>query len=252
MNANLIPHSHAARLARRDEKRRKILAFLRSEIWTMPEIIGLVAGVSDPRTISSTLKSMECDGLIVREECTLPSGRRVHLIGITMDGQSHISHLLNKPIIDKAHERGRAGLSQVDHRCDAQRLHIQLAQAGWTGWKYPDRVPVAEKSQPGAHRADAITTTPDGVVVALEIERNVKTGKRYRAILAHHLAALARGDYFQVIYTSPNEVTAHAVRSLMTSINQVIVAGRETTVTAEMLKNFRFLTYEELIEGATK
>lgn len=252
MNANLIPHSHAARIARRDDKRRKILGFLRTEIWTLPEIVGLVAGVRDPRTITTTVCSMERANLLTLEECTLPSGRRVSLVGITMDGQSHISHLLNKPIIDKAHERGRAGLSQVDHRCDAQRLHIQLAQAGWTGWKYPDRVPVAEKSQAGMHRADAITTTPTGVVVALEIERNVKTGKRYRSIFSYHLSALARGDYSQVIYTSPNVVTAHAVRSLVASINQVIVGGRETIVTPEMLSKFQFLTYSELIEGAAK
>jgi len=250
--SNLIPHSHAARIARRDDKRRKILGFLRSEIWTLPDVIGLVAGVRDARTIASTLGSMERENLLILEECTLPSGRHVNLVGITMDGQACISNLLDKQLIDRAHERGRAGLSQVDHRCDSQRLHIQLAQSGWTGWRYPDRVPVAEKSQPGAHRADAITTTPSGVVVALEIERNVKTGKRYRAILSHHLNALARGDYFQVIYTSPTAVTANAVRSLVTSINQVIVSGRETTVTPEMLSKFKFLTYKELIEGAEK
>lgn len=250
--SNLIPHSHAARMARRDDKRRKILGFLRSEIWTVPEIIGLVAGVHDRRTIASTLTGMVRDDLLVREECTLPSGRRVGLVGITMNGQAQIAHLLNKPLTDRAHELGRAGLSQVDHRCDAQRLHIQLAQAGWTGWRYPDRVPISEKSQPGAHRADAIATTPDGVVVALEIERNVKTGKRYKNILSHHLNALARGDYSQVIYTSPTAVTALAVRSLMTSINHVIVSGRETTMTPEMLAKFQFLTYAELVEGTAK
>lgn len=250
--SNLIPHSHAARMARRDDKRRKILGFLRSEIWTVPEIIGLVAGVHDRRTITSTLTGMVRDDLLVREECTLPSGRRVGLVGITMNGQAQISHLLNKPLTDRAHELGRAGLSQVDHRCDAQRLHIQLAQAGWTGWRYPDRVQVAEKSKPGAHRADAITTTPGGVVAALEIERSIKTGKRYRSILSHHLAALERGDYSLVIYTSPSEITARAVRGLVTSINQVIVGGRETTVTPEMLSKFQFLTYSELIQGAAK
>lgn len=250
--SNLIPHSHAARLARRDDKRRKILGFLRSEIWTLPDVVGLIVGVRDARTIESTLAGMVREDLLVREECTLPSGRRVDLIGISMDGQAHIAHLLCKPLVDRAHERGRAGLSQVDHRADLQRLHINLAQAGWCNWTHPDRVPVSQKSQTGQHRADAITTTPAGVVVALEIERNVKTGKRYRAILAHHITALSRGDYSQVIYTSPSEATACAVRSLVSSIDQVIVAGRETIVTPEMLSKFKFLTYSELIEGAAK
>lgn len=250
--SNLIPHSHAARMARRADKQRKILAFLRTEIWTVPDVVGLVAGVRDPRTIESTLAGMVRDYLLVREECTLPSGRRVNLTGITMDGQAAISNLLNKPLIDKAHERGRAGLSQVDHRCDAQRLRIQLAQAGWSNWSYPDRVSVAEKSQVGAHRADAIAVSPSGVTTAFEIERNLKTAKRYKGILSHHFSALARGDYSGVIYTSPSAVTAHAVCSLMTSINLVIVGGRETAVSPEMLSKFQFLTYAELIQGTTK
>lgn len=250
--SNLIPHSHAARLARRDDKRRKILGFLRSEIWTIPEIVGLVAGVHDRRTIESTLTGMVRDDLIAREECTLPSGRCVVLVGITMDGQAQIAQQLGKPLTDRAFERGRAGLTQVDHRCDLQRLRIQTAQSGWTGWTYPDRVPVAEKTQRDTHRPDAITTTPDGVVVALEVERNVKTGKRYRSILSHHLSVLTRGDYSQVIYTSPNTATAQAVRSLVTSIDRAVVAGRDISVTPEMLKNFQFLTYSELIEGAAK
>jgi len=250
--SNLIPHSHAARMARRADKQRKILAFLRTEIWTVPEIIGLVAGVRDPRTIESTLKSMVRDDLLVTEECTLQSGRRIALFGISMDGQAHVAHLLDKPLIDKSYERGRAGLSLVDHRCDCQMLRIRLALAGWTGWMYPDRVSVAQKSKAGMHRADAITTTPGGVVAALEVERSVKNGRRYRSIFAHHLSAISRGEYARVIYASPSIVTSRAVNGLFTSIDQVIVGGRETTVTAEMLSHFQFLTYAELTEGAAK
>jgi hypothetical protein len=249
---NLIPHSHAARLARRDEKRRKILGFLRSEIWTVPEIAGMVAGVHDPRTIQSTLDGIERDQMIIREESILPNGRRVILVGISMTGQAHISHVLGKPLVDRAFERGRAGLAQVEHRCDLQRLRIQLAYAGWSGWTYPDRVPVTEKTQHNTHRADAISTMPDGVVVGLEVERTVKTTARYRSILSHHVNALARKKYSRVIYTSPTEATARAVCSLMTRIEHIVVAGRETPVTPEMLSCFRFLTYQELIKGATE
>jgi hypothetical protein len=246
----LIPHSHAARLARRDDKRRRSLAFLRSEIWCTPDVIGLVAGVQDPRTIESTLAGMELDQLIIREECTLPSGRRVKLVGITMDGQAHISHMLGKPLVDRAYERGRAGLAQIDHRCDLQRMRIQLALSGWTNWTYPDRAPVEEKSHAGTHRADAIATMPDGVVAALEVERNTKSGARYRPILSHHMNAIARGDYSRIVYTSPTQAIANAVRSLITRINYIVVAGRETAVTPEMISHFQFLTYQQLTTGA--
>jgi hypothetical protein len=249
---NLIPHSHAARLERRDEKWRKALAFLRTELWTLPEIIGLVVGVSDPRTIRSTIASMVRDELLVREECVLPSGRRVSLVGITMNGQAYVAHLLNKPLVERAFERGRAGLTQVEHRTDLQRLRIQLAHAGWTGWNYPDRQSVAEKSQAGGHRADAIVTAPDGADCALECERSVKHRARYRFILSQHMTAITRGDYQRVIYTSPSESTRDAARSLITNCDRVIVSGRDTVVTPEMLSHFSFTTYQQLIEGAAK
>jgi len=250
--ANLIPHSHAARMARHDDKRRRVLAFLRTEIWTLPEVISLVAGVADPRTVRSTLAGLQRDELVARESCVLPSGRRVELVGITMTGQAHAAHLLSKPLIERGFERGRAGLAQVEHRTDLQRLRIQLAQAGWSGWTYPDRVSVQDKSQAGGHRPDAIATAPDGTVAAIECERSVKTSKRYRAILSHHLTSIARGDYQLVIYTSPNEPTCGAVRSLISRCERVIVTGRDMAVTTEMLAHFSFTTYQQLVEGATK
>lgn len=249
---NLIPHSHSARMARRDEKRRKVLAFLRTEIWTVPEVVGLVVGVADPRTVRSTLAGLERDELIAHESCVLPSGRRVELVGITMSGQANIAYLLDKPLVERCFERGRAGLSQVEHRTDLQRLRILLAQQGWSGWAYPDRQPVLDKARAGGHRPDALVTSPNGSVVALECERSIKTGKRYRSILGYHLTALARGDYQQIVYTSPSEPTRDAVRSLITGGERVIVAGRDATVTPEMLAHFSFTTYQQLVEGANK
>lgn len=246
---NLIPHSHAARLERRDEKRRKVLAFLRTEIWTTPHIVGLVAGVADPRTVRSTIAGLQRDELVMTEACVLPSGRRVELVGITMSGQAHIAHSLDKQLVERGFERGRAGLSQVEHRCDLQRIRIQLAQSGWAGWAYPDRVAVTDKAQAGGHRPDAIATAPDGTVCAIECERTVKTCKRYRSIFSHHLTAIARGDYQRVIYTSPSEPTITAVRSLISSCERVIVSGRDKAVTSEMLSHFSFTTYQELTEG---
>lgn len=252
ISSNLIPHSHAQRMARREDKRRKVLAFLRSELWTLPEIIGLVAGVADLRTIRSTIAGMVRDELVTTEACVLPSGRRVELVGITMSGQAQAAYLLSKPLAERAFERGRAGLAQVDHRADLQRLRIQLAQAGWTGWVYPDRQPVPEKSQAGSHRPDAIAIAPDGAVCAIECERSVKTSKRYRAIIGQHLSAIARGDYTRVIYTSPSEPTRVAVRSLVTGCERAIVSGRDMTLTDEHRTLFRFYTYQELTNGASK
>lgn len=245
-SSHLIPHSWQARMDRQAEKRRKLLAFLRTEFWTAPDIAGQIVGLSDPRTISSTIAAMVRDELIVREATRLSSGRKVNIVGITMNGQAHIAHLLQKPMVDRAYEHGRIGLTLVDHRCDLQRLRIMLAQAGWKGWIYPDRQTVAQKTTDPAHRADALVANPNGVQVALECERTVKTAKRYRVIAGHHLTAIARGDYAHVIYTSPDTATSYAVRDLMQGIGQVVVSGRVTSTTPEMLAAFQFCTYENL------
>lgn len=248
----LIPHSWADRIARRDEKRRKLLAFLRVEFWTVPEIAGQIFGLLDMRAINSTLYAMQRDELIVREVTRLPSGRAVNIVGITMHGQAHIAHLLDRPMVDRAYEKGRVGLSLVDHRCDLQRLRIRLAQAGWKGWLYPDRQTVAQKTVGQTHRADAIVTHHSGRVVAVECERTVKTAKRYRVIAGHHLTAIASGDYERVIYTSPDIATVYAVRDLMLGISQAVVTGRVTPVTQEMRACFHFCTYADLVAQEIK
>lgn len=250
--SGLIPHSWADRMARRDEKRRKLLEFLRTELWTMPDIAGQIFGLTDPRSINATLTAMQRDELLVRETTRLPSGRAVNIVGITMTGQAHIAHLLERPMLDRAYEKGRVGLSQVDHRCDLQRLRIRLAQAGWKGWSYPDRQTVAQKTTGQTHRADAIVTHPGGSVIAVECERTVKTAKRYRVIAGHHLVAIARGDYTHVIYTSPDAAKIYAVRDLMQGIGNAVVAGRVAPVTPDMLACFHFCTYSDLVNQEIK
>lgn len=243
---HLIPHSWQARMDRQAEKRRKLLAFLRTEFWTAPDVAGQIVGLTDTRSIRNTLAAMTRDDLIVRETTRLPSGRKVNIVGITMTGQAHIAHLLNRPMVDRAYEHGRIGITLADHRCDLQRLRIMLAQAGWKGWIYPDRQSVEMKTAGQGHRADALVTHPNGSVIALECERSVKTAKRYRVIAGHHLTAIARGDYARVIYASPDNATSYAVRDLMQGIGQVVVSGRVASTTPEMLTSFLFCTYAAL------
>ena len=250
--SGLIPHSWCDRIARRDEKRRKLLAFLRVELWTTPDIAGQIFGLIDPRAINATLTAMQRDELLVREPTRLPSGRLVNIVGITMTGQATIAHLLSRPMVDRAYEKGRVGLSLVDHRCDLQRLRIMFGQAGWKGWSYPDRQTVAQKTIGQTHRADAIVTHPDGSVIAVECERTVKTAKRYRVIAGHHLTAIANGEYKYVIYTSPNAATSYAVRDLMNGIKRTVVAGRVINLSQEMLAAFHFCTYADFVAQESK
>ncbi len=237
--SGLIP-SHAERLAARKKKARRLLAFLSSEIWTTVQVAGDVMRLSSRSAVWQTLKSFEKEGWIVFDEID-PPGRR--LVGITADGQAWVAGLIGKPIETRVYQRGRVGLATIEHRIQLQRLRIAAARAGWKNWVYPDRLPVNQKNS-GRHRPDALVTTNDGTRVAIELERTLKTLKRYRVICSAHLDAIGRREYDRVIYICPDAGRAAAVRKIFQSLGRVLVGGRDTAITTEMLSKFVFTTPE--------
>ncbi|MCX8086904.1 MAG: hypothetical protein N3C63_08390 [Rhodocyclaceae bacterium] len=223
---------------------RRLLAFLRSEVWTSLEVAADVMKLSCRKAAARTIRGFVDDGLVVTEEVVTSRGR-VRLVGITTGGQAWISGLLGKPLDGRVFERGRVGLTTLQHRVELQKLRICCARAGWAGWQYPDRQPAGEKNRQ-QHRADAIAVTPIGRRAAIEMEMTVKSRKRYRFILGHHLQAIQRGEYDEVIYSSPSPELLAAVRQVVLGLDRVVVGGREVLVTPEMLSKFHFLTTQEV------
>lgn len=234
---------HAERMARHQEKRRKVLAFLRSEIWTVPAVLADLLGEPgrpyDERGVRRLTATLARDELIVRDQ----AGHRV-VVGITTAGQAEIAAILGKECVARAYERGKVPLATFEHRCDLQRLRIACAKAGWTGWTYPDRVPVGKKGK-DTHRPDALVTTPDGVRGALEVERTPKTAKRYRFILGRHLDAIRRGEYSCVLYTCPDAARVKGVRAIIHGLGHAVVGGVDKKLTEADLDHFDFLTYDD-------
>ncbi len=183
----MLMATHAERLEARQAKMRRLLAFLSSELWTTPKVAADLMHLSSRSALSQTLRAFQKAGLIVVDELDTPAGRR-RIVGITHDGQALVAGLLGRPAETRAYERGRVGAATLEHRTALQQLRISAARAGWTGWTYPDRQPPAAKGRAG-HRPDALVTTPVGERVALELERTLKTAKRYRAICGAHLDA---------------------------------------------------------------
>ncbi len=231
--------THAQRMAANREKRRRVLAFLRSEIWTTPGVLCSLLG--DRGATSRLVAGLVRDGLVVVED--IPFGRKV--VGITLDGQAVAAALVGKEFVARAHEMGRVPLATLEHRCDLQRLRIACAKAGWGGWTYPDRVPVSKKAGKDAHRPDALATTPDGVRVALEVERTPKTAKRYRFILGRHLDAIRRGEYSCVLYTCPDAARVKGVRAIIHGLGHAVVGGVDKKLTEADLDHFDFLSYDD-------
>ena len=235
----LIPHSHAERLAAQAAKRRRLLAWLRLELWTPIDIAGDVMGVRDRRTIRTTLAAMARDGLVTLDSIEIPFGS-LRLVGITMDGQSAAAGT-ERALIGKAYERGRIGLTVLDHSIDLQRLKLACLRAGWKNWVRPDLEKWGKH-----HRPDAIAVMPDGTPVAIECERTIKTVKRYKAVVANHLGALKKNAYRHVIYTSPTPEKACNVERLLRSLPPLVVAGEKVLPAPVIDSSFSFVTFEHL------
>jgi len=137
-------------------------------------------------------------------------------------------------------EPSKVKMATMGHSLDVQRLQFRANRAGWS-WQ-----PVfGEFSRSEAKYADAIAIRPDGQKVAMEVERTVKTGKRYAEILVAHLAARKEGKWNWIYYLSPDASVRDRVRRCFGEIRRVRWKGRFIAVTPAHLVPFKFFVYDD-------
>lgn len=236
--------TYEERMSAWKEKRRRVLAFLRTESWTTFAVARLLIGcgqAADKGQTSRVIAGLERDGLVVTD-----SLENRMIIGVTADGQAAAAGLVGKPP-GRVYERGRLPVATLDHRVDLQSVRVRCAFAGWSGWTYPDRIPAREKtSAKAAHRPDALAMTPAGERVAIECERTIKSLKRYRFVVGHHLSQIVAGKYAKVVYACPDADRAAAVRNALHNLGHVVVAGQDKRLTDTDLEKFLFLDYSSV------
>lgn len=240
------------RKARTEQKRRLIIRFLRTETFSTPAVLSELIGTADSRTISRTANALERDGLVAREVVTV-GWRNIHLIGITPHGQAMAwRHDDGEPLIEKVYERGRVGLTVIDHTLDLQRLRIRLSRAGWKGWTNADQIApsaranaaIASKSY---KRPDALARHPSRGLLAIECERSVKSRKRYQAIIESHLSSIKTGSFSAVVWTCPTLELATALRRVLESIEYVRVQGQSMKLGQDERAKLLVTDYESIV-----
>lgn len=237
--------SPANRAARTASKRHALLRFLRKNYYTTAEIVGLVMGIASRQGVHTTLAAMERDDLLHRETVEA-NGRSWTLWGITAHGQA----LAFDPVAGerpegKYFEAGRVGLTVLAHTLDLQRIGIQIERAGWTDWQLGDRL---EKWQADVSRPDALVTSPQGSRVAIECERTIKTVKRYEVVLSDRLKAIKRGQFQRCVWLCPTGELATRLQTIITGIEDVIVAGSRVKIQERHLAMLAFGGYEALLQ----
>jgi len=229
----------AERAQRRHLKRDKVLRWLRLNTWSTADVLREVVEIGSRQAIHALLQGLCREGLIRKATISGEFGPPVLLWGITAHGAAMAARE-NEQIAVRTFEPSKVNMVTMGHNLDVQRLQLRAERASWT-WEPA----ISEFSRSDAKYADAIAVRPDLQKVAIEVERTVKTIKRYAEILVAHLDARRRGKWDWIYYLSPNSSMRVRVERCFREIRVVTWKGRKVRVEGKHLEPFRFYTYEE-------
>jgi len=229
MRTEIPKMTYEERQARAQAKKDTILAFLASgEVYTSVVVAAQVMATSHSAA-ERTLAGLVRDGALKREIHMVDS-RKMNLYGITPHGLA-LMDCFDRPYF----QLGRTNSSYIPHHLETQRARLAAEEAGWTDWT-PGKLLHGQglKKIP-----DAIATSPAGVRVAIEIERYVKTPKRYEEIISAHLQSISKKLWREVHYLTPDGL-AMRVAKAFENVKSVPVNGDRIQLEQAHRERFRF------------
>lgn len=234
--------SPADRKARAQQKRDMVLAWLAVENWSVFSVLQSLLGVSYP-TVHALMKRMEGEGLTRSRALFVPCRQgvtRMVLHGLTAHGVAMAMH------VDDARpgspwEPSKIGPSHVMHQILTQEAHLKALADGWTQWR-PSR---AMADMGLAKIPDADGLSPEGLRVAIEVERFLKTAKRYEAILGAYVFEIRNRHWDRVDYLCPSREFAERIAASFGSLQRLRLERRgqmtrSAAVEPGHLARFRF------------
>lgn len=241
--------SPAERAQQVEQKRRRVLRWMRDYPFTHMDVLEVLLGYSR-RTLQATLAKMERDGLIKGALIEVSYARPVKLWGLTHHGLHHAFDP-GEPLGPRAvFDPKKVAASRLAHDLDVQLVHVRAQVAGWKAWK-----PAALLAEPlvakGLNIPDAVAITATGETVALEIERTLKSARRYQEILVSYLQGRKLGLWQRVLYLSPDPVTAARIERAFRSIKTARFQGESFTVQPAHLAPFAFMSFDALFPPST-
>jgi hypothetical protein len=237
----------AARRARSEQKRSAVLRFLRQEIWSSQVVLCALMGLESRTSAHKALTRMEADELLRRHTVTALGGGHLTLWGITAHGQAMAFDPATEAPLAAYFEPSKVAEPTIKHGLDLQWIRVYGERAGWHSWINGDRLPNLLK---GGKRPDAIAVSPTGQKTAFEIERTIKTTKRYEQILASYLMALKAEQIHQVLWLSPTADVATRLQKIIFDIQTVTIQKQRFTVDPQRHHSrLMFRSYSEWEEG---
>ncbi|SNS03702.1 hypothetical protein SAMN05192560_2329 [Methylobacillus rhizosphaerae] len=225
----MLINSYQQRCMRSQAKRETVLRFLRDETWSNLTNLADMLGLSEPATFK-TICQMERDGFLLRYKV---DALRLSLWGVTPQGLAFAWADNEAMRVRPYFEPGKLSVMTIPHYLDIQRARLMAEQAGWTNWVPGHRLPKGIKKRP-----DAIATNAEGQTIAIELERSIKTLKRYEAIFAIYLQMMKREEYAKVHYLCPDAGFAPRLERMFALIQSVPVAGERVPITKKHRARF--------------
>ncbi|MDE1315588.1 hypothetical protein MEG05_16135 [Vibrio aestuarianus] len=206
----------AAAIQRGIEREMVVLQFLHQEIYSdFKNFMSLLKSAKSHT--SSLLKRMVKNKLIERHIITLDTNT-VSLWGITDEGILRVNDIDNAPTY--CFTPSRFSLVTLNHTLMNQQVYIALKHLNWTNWVNADRQLFKDKYRV-PHRPDAIVTSPNGMVMAIETELTFKTPARYRSIIKSHIEAKSKGFWGHVIYVVRDEPSKKLLQRRFDRVNYI-------------------------------
>lgn len=240
-------HDRAERERIKADKEEKILSFLLDETYSTSAIIANLLELTQT-TAYRTLKKMEVNGLVKMHSVGIELGRtgRQTIWGLTPTGALMATDLNSDNFKVDFFEVGRVKSSTMMHSLALQRVKVMALATGWSEWKSSRKV---QQMANGDRKTwlqvpDALAISPKGRLTAFELERTVKTPKRYNEILSNYASMISDKTVAEVVYICPGKIAPRLER-LFSEIKEIIVDKKTYSVSESLLKRFKFLTYEE-------
>ena len=239
----------AAQRERIAEKRKKVLDWLAVEGFATVAMLAKVLDVQH-NAAYKTCKAMEADGLVAPDSIQW-MGHTVNLVTLT----AHGAMMHAEPGEDyDYHQRGKVAASTVAHAMDIQTARLAALRAGWTDWQSDHRNQIkASKDDRWLKVPDALATTPEGELVAIEIERTSKTTKRYQDIIGAYLQLIHKGIFFFFLYVSPTPGLAARLQALFARLDSFTAVNQHGQIERIPLTDSRrsYFSFQDL-EGWPK
>ena len=244
-DSSFFIHDKVKQSERIEEKQNIVLGFLANEMFSTSEILGYLLGLSRTATFK-TLKSMEKQDLVRLHhiEYELAQRGKQTIWGLTPKGALLATDLNNFQV--DFYEAGRIATSTMAHSIAIQRVKLAGLKKGWTDWVSSRKLKqiAAKDKMKWKQIPDALATSLDGKIIAFEVEKNVKTPKRYQVILGNYAKMFLDQTVDQVFYICPENIVKRLER-LFSNIETLIVDGKSYPVHENVLKRIQFLSYDE-------